>query len=138
MAKRFPPGWDVNPSHWNERLPVLGVALLALCLPGSGSVDDFRLSVVLAASLLLNLFGGERRWIEYPFCVLAFGFITGPLLFLTGALSLIHMATFLTWDKFSVLRAVLALLMIGPAMDEVLATLQYVCRSLFSKGHREV
>lgn len=29
---RIPPGWSKNPSAWEERLPVLGLALLGICL----------------------------------------------------------------------------------------------------------
>jgi hypothetical protein len=137
VAKRFPPGWDLNPSAWEERLPIAGAAFIGACFPSGGGVEDKILRLLLVSVIVLCFLGGERRWIKTPIPVLAFGLVTGPVLFFAAALSFIHMATFLNWSGFGLLRSLIAILIIGPAMDEVLATLQYLRRRVFHGARDE-
>ena len=72
--------------------------------------------------------GDTKRWKTSPWHVLFFGFVVGPVgvtsLFLVIAQPvLIH-----AWCSLCLVSAVISTLLIGPAMDEVLASLQYLQR----------
>ncbi len=81
-----------------------------------------------AADALGSLVGGRGRWRRHPWIVLAFGVAVGPL----GAVSiLLVMAQPLLFHAFCTLclvSAAISVLLIGPAMDEVLASLQLLRR----------
>ena len=72
--------------------------------------------------------GGRRRWRTMPWVVILFGILVGPL----GAVSVGLVITQpLAYDTFCTLcmgTALISVLMIGPAMDEMLASLQYMRR----------
>lgn len=108
---------------------------------GSASVLDSPLSRALpipdallgafayAADASGGLIGGRGRWRRHPWLVLAFGFAVGPL----GAVSiLLVIAQPLLFHAFCTLclvSALISVLLIGPAMDEVLASLQLLRRA---------
>lgn len=80
------------------------------------------------ADAVTGVIGGTRRWRTMPWIVIAFGVFIGPF----GALS-VMLVVFqpVLYDAFCTLclvSAVASLAMIGPAVDEVLASLQYLCR----------
>lgn len=85
-----------------------------------------------AASYLLDavagVYGGEDRWRTKPWVVVLFGLAVGPL----GAASLILVVLQpVMFDAFCTLclaSAVISTVMIGPAMDEVLASVQELGR----------
>lgn len=107
---------------------------------GSETVLDSSLSFVLpvsdatlgAISYLLDavtgVIGGRERWRTMPWIVILFGIAVGPL----GAVSiLLVIAQPVLYDAFCTLclaSALVSLAMIGPAMDEVLASLQHIQR----------
>ncbi len=72
--------------------------------------------------------GGTRRWKTMPWIVVIFGVAVGPL----GAISiLLVILQPVVYDSFCTLclaSAVVSLAMIGPAVDEVLASLQFLKR----------
>lgn len=75
-----------------------------------------------------GLVGGTRRWRTMPWVVVLFGIAVGPL----GATSvLLVVLQPVLYDSFCTLclvSAVISVLMIGPAVDEVLASLQHLRR----------
>ena len=107
---------------------------------GSRKILESRLSSVLpvkdaalgAFSYLLDAvtgaIGGTKRWRTMPWMVIIFGLAVGPL----GAISvLLVIAQPLLYDSFCTLclcSAVISLAMIGPAMDEFLASCQDIRR----------
>ena len=157
----IPAGWDYNPSTWQERLPIITVALggfgiaAYLALYQWGIVQDVwepffgdgsRLILNSSVSHILPIpdaalgafgyvldavtgtIGGIRRWRTMPWIVILFGLAVGPL----GAVSLllvIAQPVLLNhWCTLCLVSAWLAIAMIGPAMDECLASLQYLKR----------
>jgi uncharacterized membrane protein len=77
------------------------------------------------ADAVAGLIGGARRWRTMPWIVLLFGVFVGPL----GAVSitLVILQPFVGgWCFLCLVTAFISVLMIGPAMDEVLACLQYL------------
>lgn len=75
-----------------------------------------------------GVIGGRDRWRSMPWIVLVFGFAVGPL----GAVSLLLvMAQPIVvgaWCTPCLVSALISVTMIGPAMDEILASLQYLRR----------
>ena len=136
---RFPNGWDINPSAWDERIPFLAVALTALCLPTSAGVPSFIshgpdrfLQIALGLVVITGFFGGECRWSKYPWFIFAFGILSGPILFASSLWMILQMAGSGDWEWIGVIRAGLALFVIGPAMDEFLASLQHLRRRVLN------
>ena len=78
--------------------------------------------------IVAGLVGGTGRWRRMPWIVVLFGIAVGPL----GAVSiLLVVAQPVLFDTFCTLclaSAVISVLLIGPALDEVLASLQDVRR----------
>ena len=79
------------------------------------------------ADAVAAVVGGPRRWRTMPWVVVLFGVFVGPL----GAISvgLVILQPFVGgWCTLCLLTAFISVLLIGPAMDEVLASLQYLAR----------
>ena len=77
------------------------------------------------ADALTGVIGSTRRWRTMPWLVLLFGVFVGPL----GAVSvlLVVMQPFVGgWCFLCLVTALISVVMIGPAMDEVLASLQFL------------
>lgn len=113
---------------------------------GSRTVLDSKISHILpipdaalgALGYLLDAvtgaIGGRDRWKTMPWMVLIFGIAVGPL----GAIS-IMLVVFqpVLYDSFCTLclaSAVISVAMIGPAMDEMLASMQFLKR-VRDSGH---
>jgi uncharacterized membrane protein len=72
---------------------------------------------------------GQARWRTHPWIVILFGIAVGPL---GGGSILLVILQPVLFDSFCTLcltSAVISVLMIGPAMDEVLASLQFLRRA---------
>lgn len=156
-----PPGWDYNPSHWGERIPLVVVALVGFAIAlylalfqwgvvsrvwepffgrGSQVILTSRLSRVLpvpdaalgAFGYLLDavtgVIGSEQRWRTMPWMVILFGLAVGPLGLTSVVLVVLQPTAFGAWCTLCLASAAISVLMIGPAMDEVLASLQYLKR----------
>ena len=161
-----PPGWTRNPSSWGQRLPIVGLALLAFCVSGylalyqwqivpdvwepffgegSRVILNSSVSRVLpipdaalgALSYLLDavtgVIGGRRRWRTMPWIVIAFGLAVGPLGAVSVLLVILQPALYGAWCTLCLVSAAISLLMIGPALDELLASLQ-VLRRVHDRG----
>jgi uncharacterized membrane protein len=107
---------------------------------GSEQVLDSFLSRVLpipdaalgAIAYLLDavtgLIGGRERWRTMPWMVLLFGLAVGPLGIVSVLLVIAQPVILNAWCSLCLVSAILSLVLIGPAMDEVLASLQYLRR----------
>lgn len=77
--------------------------------------------------------GGGRRWRTMPWIVILFGLAVGPLGAVSLLLVIVQPVLLDNWCSLCLVSAWLAVVMIGPAMDEVLASLQYLKRR-YEKG----
>jgi uncharacterized membrane protein len=78
--------------------------------------------------VVMALVGGESRWKTMPWAVVIFGVATGPM-GLVSILLVISQPVFLNaWCTLCLASAIISVMMISPAMDEVLASLQYLQR----------
>lgn len=72
--------------------------------------------------------GGTRRWRTMPWIVIAFGLAVGPLGFISVLLVILQPVLYDSWCTLCLATALISVVMIGPAMDEMLASLQYMKR----------
>lgn len=78
--------------------------------------------------VVTGLIGGIKRWKTMPWIVVVFGVAVGPL-GLVSILLVISQPVFLNaWCTLCLASAVISVVMISPAMDELLASLQYLQR----------
>lgn len=70
--------------------------------------------------------GGRQRWKKMPWIVIVFGLAVGPLGFISIALVISQPVLLSAWCTLCLATAVISVLMIGPAMDEMLASLQWI------------
>jgi uncharacterized membrane protein len=156
-----PPGWDHNPSSWQQRLPIVGLAVVGFLIAGylalyqygvlstvwepffgSGSrqilhswvskllpVSDATLGALgYVGDALTGAIGGTRRWRTMPWIVLLFGLLVGPLGAVSITLVIFQPVFFHAWCTLCLASAVISITMIGQAMGEVLASLQFLRR----------
>lgn len=72
--------------------------------------------------------GGTNRWRTMPWIVILFGMAVGPLGFISIMLVVFQPVLFSAWCTLCLCSAAISIAMIGPAMDEMLASLQYMQR----------
>lgn len=78
---------------------------------------------------LAGIIGGVRRWKTMPWMVVIFGVFVGPLGLISVLLVILQPVMFQAWCTLCLLSAVASVVIIGPAMDELLASLQFMRRS---------
>lgn len=72
--------------------------------------------------------GGRSRWRTMPWIVVLFGLAVGPLGAVSITLVILQPVMFDEWCTLCLASAAISLAMIGPAMDEFLASLQWLRR----------
>lgn len=78
--------------------------------------------------VVAGIIGGPRRWRTMPWIVVVFGLAVGPLGLISIVLVILQPVLFDAWCTLCLASAVISVLMIGPAMDEFLASLQHLKR----------
>ena len=77
---------------------------------------------------ITGIIGGRGRWRRMPWIVILFGLAVGPLGIVSVLLVILQPVMFDAWCTLCLASALISILMIGPAADEVLASLQYLKR----------
>lgn len=80
------------------------------------------------ADVVSGVIGGTRRWRKMPWIVVLFGLAVGPLGAVSILLVILQPVLFDSWCTLCLASAVVSVAMIGPAMDEMLASLQHLKR----------
>jgi hypothetical protein len=75
-----------------------------------------------------GVIGGRRRWRTMPWMVIVFGLAIGPLGVVSVLLVILQPVLFDSWCTLCLASGVVSVVMIGPAMDETLASLQHLKR----------
>ncbi|GIV96114.1 MAG: hypothetical protein KatS3mg057_0771 [Herpetosiphonaceae bacterium] len=78
------------------------------------------------ADAVTGAIGGRARWRTMPWIVIIFGLAVGPLGAVSIMLVIFQPVLFDAWCTLCLASAVISVAMIGPAMDEVLASLQHI------------
>lgn len=157
----IPPGWSYNPAAWNQRIPIVVLAVIGFGIAtylalyqlevissvwepffgdGSKTILNSSISHVLPVpdaalgafgylvDAITGVIGGTKRWRTKPWIVVIFGLAVGPLGFVSVMLVVFQPVLFDSWCTLCLASAVISIAMIGPAMDELLASLQYMKR----------
>lgn len=82
-----------------------------------------------ALDALTGVIGGQARWRTMPWMVVVFGLAVGPLGLVSVFLVISQPVLLHAWCTLCLFSALISLIMIGPAMDEVLASLQFLRRA---------
>lgn len=72
--------------------------------------------------------GGRGRWRSMPWIVILFGLAVGPLGAVSILLVILQPVLLNSWCTLCLTTALISLVMIGPALDETLVSLQYLKR----------
>jgi uncharacterized membrane protein len=72
--------------------------------------------------------GSRVRWRTMPWIVIVFGLAVGPLGAMSILLVIFQPVLFDAWCTLCLASALISVLMIGPAVDEILASLQHLKR----------
>ncbi len=119
--------WGVFATVWE---PFFGDGSRAVLNSSVSHVLPIPDGALGAAGYLLDAvagaIGGRLRWRTMPWLVVGFGLAVGPLGAISIMLVILQPVAFDSWCTLCLVSAVISVLMIGPAMDEVLASLQYM------------
>jgi uncharacterized membrane protein len=92
-------------------------------------ISDAALGAIgYLADAVAGIVGGRTRWRDMPWIVVAFGVLVGPLGAISVALVIAQPVMYDSWCTLCLVSAGISIVMIGPAMDEVLASLQHLRR----------
>lgn len=80
------------------------------------------------ADAVTGVIGGTRRWRAMPWIVIIFGLFVGPFGAMSVMLTIFQPVLYNAFCTLCLASGAISLAMIGPAMDEVLASLQYLKR----------
>ncbi len=78
------------------------------------------------ADAITGAIGGTQRWRRMPWLVVLFGLAVGPIGAVSILLVVLQPVMFDAWCTLCLASAAISLLMIGPAMDEILASFQHL------------
>lgn len=163
-----PPGWDLSPSDWFQRIPIIALAFVGFVLSRymaayqlghidgvwdpffGGALADGRNgteeiitsdiseawpvpdaglgSLVYLLEILAGIAGSRRRWRTMPWLVLFFCFLIIPLGVISIAFIIIQPIVLSTWCALCLMTAILMLLQIPYASNEVVATIDFLKR----------
>lgn len=79
--------------------------------------------------IIAGIIGGVYRWKTMPWIVIVFGLFVGPFGAISILLVILQPVMFNAWCTFCLVSAACSVIMIGSAMDEMLASLQFISRS---------
>ena len=80
------------------------------------------------ADAVTGVAGSPSRWRTKPWIVVVFGVLVGPLGAISVGLVIAQPVIYGAWCTLCLASAIISVAMIGPAMDEMLASLQYLGR----------
>jgi nucleoside-diphosphate-sugar epimerase/uncharacterized membrane protein len=162
-----PPGWDLSPSSWSQRAPIIALAFVGLAISralaayqlghvdavwdplfgsdvagknGTEAIITSDLSeawplpdagvgaVVYLLEIVIGLTGAANRWRTMPWLVLAFGALIVPLGAVSIGFIIIQPILLGTWCTLCLIAAAAMLAQIPFALNELLATLQFLAR----------
>jgi len=114
--------WDPFFSGGSERI-------LHSCLSRVLPIPDAALGALgYLLDAVSGAVGGRMRWRTMPWVVILFGVAIGPLGLVSVLLVIVQPVLFDAWCTLCLASAFLSVVLIGPAMDEVLASLQHLKR----------
>jgi uncharacterized membrane protein len=121
--------WEVFPTVWEPFFGDGSVTILNSSISHILPIPDAALGAIgYLVDAVTGVIGGTRRWRSMPWIVVVFGLAVGPLGFVSVMLVVFQPVLFDSWCTLCLASAIISVVMIGPAMDEMLASLQYLKR----------
>jgi uncharacterized membrane protein len=121
--------WDILSSVWEPFFGDGSRIILNSSISHILPVPDAALGAFgYLLDAVTGVIGGSRRWKTLPWMVVVFGFAVGPLGAVSILLVILQPVLFDAWCTLCLASAVVSVLMIGPAMDELLASMQFLKR----------
>ena len=112
--------WEPFFGNDSRKILTSGVSHVLPIPDGLLGAISYLLDVVTGA------IGGEERWRTRPWIVVIFGLAVGPLGAVSILLVILQPVMFNAWCTLCLVSAFISLVMIAPALDEMLASLQYL------------
>ncbi len=121
--------WRVFPGVWE---PFFGSGSRVILNSGVSRIlpiPDAALGALgYALDAVTGAIGGRTRYRSMPWVVIVFGVAVGPLGAVSVLLVILQPLMFDAWCSLCLASAFISVVMIGPALDEVLASLQFLRR----------
>jgi hypothetical protein len=154
----IPPGWTYNPSSWPQRLPIAFFAFICWMISKYLAADQLGYvdtvwdpfftpgteaglgALAYSLEFIATCQGGKSRWRTSPWGVFLFGVLSIPLSIVSTILVILQPLVVGTWCTLCLITAVCMLIPIPLALDEVIASWQYLQKAnkdrlrLFFKG----
>ena len=122
--------FEILPTVWEPFFGNGSVKILNSPISNILPIPDAALGALgYIADSLGGIIGGTRRWKTMPWIVVFFGIAVGPLGLVSVMLVIFQPVLFDAWCTLCLATAVISIVMIGPSVDEVLASLQYLKRA---------
>lgn len=124
--------WDVIQTVWE---PFFGDGSITILNSHVSEIfpypftDAFLGALGYLADAVAGAVGGKSRWRTMPWIVILFGIFIGPLGAVSIVLVILQPVLLDAWCTLCLATAFISVVMIGPALDEVLASLQHIKRS---------
>lgn len=121
--------WRVFPTVWE---PFFGEGSTKILNSGVSKmlpIPDAALGALgYLADAVTGVVGGKKRWRTMPWIVIVFGLAVGPLGAISVLLVVLQPVLYDAWCTLCLASGVISVVMIGPAVDEMLASLQHMKR----------
>ncbi|MGH9253388.1 MAG: vitamin K epoxide reductase family protein [Vicinamibacterales bacterium] len=117
--------WRIVSWVWDPLFPEGSLTILNSRISHILPIPDAALGAIsYLVDAITGAIGGRARWRTMPWIVILFGLAVGPLGVVSVMLVVFQPLLFGAWCTLCLASAIVSLLMIGPAMDEFLASLQ--------------
>lgn len=121
--------WRVFSSVWEPFFGEGSVKILNSSVSKVLPIPDAALGALgYLADAVTGVIGGKQRWRKMPWIVIVFGLAVGPLGGVSILLVILQPVLLDAWCTLCLASAVVSVVMIPPAMDEMMASLQHVRR----------
>lgn len=121
--------WRIVSWVWDPFFPEGSLKILNSRISHILPIPDAALGAIgYLVDAITGAIGGRARWRTMPWVVILFGVAVGPLGVVSVLLVVLQPMLFDAWCTLCLASAVISLVMIGPAMDEFLASLQHLKR----------
>ena len=127
--------WRFIKEVWEPFFGMGSVTILNSSISNILPIPDAALGAIgYLVDVIAGVIGGVKRWKTMPWVVVIFGLAVGPLGLVSITLVVLQPVMFDAWCTLCLASAVISVLMIGPAMDEFLASLQHLKRVRMNGG----
>ena len=121
--------WRVIDAVWDPFFGEGSVTVLNSKVSRILPIPDAALGALgYLADAVTGVIGGRDRWRRMPWIVIVFALAVGPLGATSILLVILQPVVYGAWCTLCLASALVSIVMIGPAMDELLASLQFIKR----------